>query len=51
MLIFHWFSYEIDLTVGIVAVLLAGDLIEVYNGVLKNLFDKEQRQLLFQARE
>jgi CHASE2 domain-containing sensor protein len=51
MLFFHWFSYNLDLTVAIVAVLLAGDLIEVYNGVLKNLFNKEQRKLLFQARD
>ncbi|MEM7549062.1 MAG: CHASE2 domain-containing protein [Bacteroidota bacterium] len=47
---FHVFSLKLDLTLAIVAILLSGDLIEVYNGVLKNLFNKEQRRLLFKPR-
>ena len=48
VLVFHFFSYKLNLTLGIIAVLLAGDSLEVYYGVLKNLFSKEQRRLLFQ---
>jgi CHASE2 domain-containing sensor protein len=48
VLVFHFFSYKLNLTLGIIAVLFAGDSLEVYHGVLKNLFSKEQRRLLFQ---
>lgn len=48
VLVFHFFSYKLNLTLGIIAVLLAGDSLEVYYGVLKNLFSREQRRLLFQ---
>jgi CHASE2 domain-containing sensor protein len=48
VLVFHFFSYKLNLTLGIIAVLFAGDSLEVYYGVLKNLFSKEQRRLLFQ---
>lgn len=51
VLVFHFFSYKLNLTLGIIAVLLAGDSLEVYYGVLKNLFSKEQRRLLFQPLE
>jgi hypothetical protein len=48
VMVFHFFSYKLNLTLGIIAVLFAGDSLEVYYGVLKNLFSKEQRRLLFQ---
>lgn len=48
VLVFNYFSYKLNLTLGIIAVLFAGDSLEVYYGVLKNLFSKEQRRLLFQ---
>ena len=48
VLVFHFFSYKLNLTLGIIAVLFAGDSLEVYYGVLKNLFSREQRRLLFQ---
>jgi len=51
VLVFHFFSYKLNLTLGIIAVLFAGDSLEVYYGVLKNLFSKEQRRLLFQPLE
>ncbi len=51
VLVFHFFSYKLNLTLGIIAVLLAGDSLEVYYGVLKNLFSKEQRRLLFEPLE
>ena len=51
VLVFHFFSYKLNLTLGIIAVLLAGDSLEVYYGVIKNLFSKEQRRLLFEPLE
>lgn len=48
VLVFNYFSYKLNLTLGIIAVLFAGDSLELYYGVLKNLFSKEQRRLLFQ---
>jgi len=47
VMVFNIFSYKLNLTLGIIAVLFAGDSLEVYYGVLKNLFSKEQRRLLF----
>ena len=49
VVVFHLFNYKLNLTLGIIAVLLAGDSLEVYFGVIKNLFSKEQRRLLFQV--
>ncbi len=51
VLFFHYFSIKLNLTVGIIAILLAGDSLEVYNGVLKNLFTKETRRQLFTIRK
>lgn len=44
---YHWFDWnlEITLTMGVVAVV--GDSLEVYNGVVKNMFTKEGRKELF----
>ena len=44
---FHIFSIKLNLTYGIFAIVLAGDSLEVYNGVLKNLFSAERRRQLF----
>ena len=38
--VFHDFSYKLELTLGIVALLLAGDALEVYHGVIKNVYRK-----------
>ncbi len=38
ILFFHWFSYKLDLTLTIVLVLLAGDVLEVYYGVVMNAY-------------
>lgn len=40
--VFHDFSYKLELTLGIVALLLAGDALEVYHGVIKNVYRKIQ---------
>ncbi len=39
--VFSWKSFKLELTVGLFAVALAGDLLEVYYGVIKNLFSKK----------
>ncbi len=45
--IFHWFDYKVRMTLAIIMVLLAGDSLEVAYGVLKNLFSKTKRKLVF----
>ncbi|MDH5599211.1 MAG: CHASE2 domain-containing protein [Cyclobacteriaceae bacterium] len=47
VMIFHWFDLKVNLTYTIAAVALAGDSLEVYYGVIKNLFNKESRRQLF----
>jgi len=47
---FHWFNWKLDLTPTFAAVLLAGDALEVYYGVLKNLFSASGRKELFRIR-
>lgn len=44
VLVFHFYAFKLDLTVGIIAILLAGDSLEVYNGVVKNLFRREKQK-------
>jgi len=39
--IFSWQSFKLELTVGLFAIALAGDLLEVFYGVIKNLFNKK----------
>lgn len=48
---FHWFSYQMELTLGIVAIALAGDALEVLFGVGYNIFDSKKRKLLFTTRQ
>lgn len=40
ILIFHELAYKLNITLGIVALLLAGDALEVYQGVIKNTYYK-----------
>lgn len=44
-------SYELELTTTIVLVLLVGDLLEIYYGVVLNLFTKEGRKELSQLKK
>ncbi len=46
ILIFHEFQIKLNITLGIVAVLLAGDALEVYQGVIKNIYSKIDRTFL-----
>lgn len=41
------YNYKMELTLGMIAVALAGDSLEVYYGVVKNMFTKEGRKSLF----
>lgn len=45
--LFNSYTYKINVTLSIIVVALSGDSIEVYHGVIKNLFDKERRKSLF----
>ncbi len=47
--VFDSFNYYMDLTIGLVAIALSGDALEVYYGVVKNTFTKEGRKALFKA--
>ncbi|HAA14350.1 MAG TPA: hypothetical protein DCE41_22760 [Cytophagales bacterium] len=49
IMVFANYSFKLNLTIGLTAILLAGDLLEVYNGVLKNLFSAEGRKQLFRV--
>ncbi len=49
IMIFHWYNFKMELTVAIIAILLAGDLLEIFHGVVKNSFTKEGRRALFKA--
>jgi CHASE2 domain-containing sensor protein len=40
VLIFHWFSFKLDITLTLIAVALVGDVYEVYMSVIKNIYYK-----------
>lgn len=46
ILFFYWFNFKLDLSLTIVAVLFAGDSLEVYYGVIANLYEKIVRKLI-----
>lgn len=50
IIVFYFFEYQLNLTLAIGAILLAGDSLEFYYGVIKNLFSPEDRRELFQRR-
>jgi CHASE2 domain-containing sensor protein len=51
IMVFHWFNLKVDLTITMASVALAGDSLEVYYGVMKNLFRKESRKQLFRLQK
>jgi len=51
LLVFIIFNYEMDLTLSIFAVLLVGDALEIYYGVVVNVFSKEGRKELTQLKK
>jgi hypothetical protein len=46
---YHLYNWILDLTLAMAAVAVVGDSLEVYNGVVKNLFTKEGRKELFRV--
>lgn len=47
--VFYFFNYKLNITIGIVAILLSGDSLEAYYGVVKNLFTLEGRKKVFKV--
>ena len=47
--VFDKYNYYMDLKIALVAIALSGDSLEVYYGVVKNLFTREGRRSLFKA--
>ena len=41
------FNYKADFTLSMIVIALSGDSIEVYHGVVKNLFLPERRREIF----
>lgn len=50
VVVFDAYAMKLDLTYAIIAVLLAGDSLEVVYGVGYNLFDRKKRKVLFTTR-
>ncbi|MEQ9287891.1 MAG: CHASE2 domain-containing protein [Cyclobacteriaceae bacterium] len=46
VVVFNYYDYKLEFNLAIVAILVSGDLLEVYFGVIKNLFTKEGRREL-----
>ncbi len=49
VIIFSNYDFKLDITLAAAAIALAGDSLEVYNGVVKNLFSAEGRKQLFRV--
>lgn len=47
--VFNLYNFKLDLSIGMIAVALAGDSLEVYHGVVKNVFSRKGRKQLFKA--
>ena len=45
--LFYGFNYKVDFTLSLIVIALSGDAIEVYHGVIKNLFTKKNRKKVF----
>ncbi len=49
--VLHWANYKINFSYTIILILLAGDSIEVFHGVVKNLFSKKGRKELWKIKK
>ncbi|MEQ8470578.1 MAG: hypothetical protein RIC35_05300 [Marinoscillum sp.] len=49
IVLFNAYNYKVDFTLMIIVILLSGDAIEVYHGVVKNLFSRRERASLFKV--
>jgi CHASE2 domain-containing sensor protein len=48
LVVFDWYNYKLDVNIALVFILISGDALEVYFGVVKNIFTKEGRKELTQ---
>ena len=46
IIVFHYFNFKLNLTITIIAVLFAGDSLEVYYGVIVNAYEKIEKRWL-----
>jgi CHASE2 domain-containing sensor protein len=46
---FHWFNYKTNLTLATILVALSGDGLEIFYGLVKNIFSRGGRQLIFKV--
>ncbi|MEX2336757.1 MAG: CHASE2 domain-containing protein [Fulvivirga sp.] len=51
VIVFSEYSFKLNLVITIAAIALAGDGLEVFHGVIKNLFNKESRKQLFTIKQ
>lgn len=51
IIVFNAYNYKMDLTVPILAVLIVGDALEIYYGMVKNFFTKEGRRELSEIKK
>jgi CHASE2 domain-containing sensor protein len=51
VLIFHWFTFKLSITLTLAAVALVGDVFVIYMSVIKNLFFKLKRWASFTPKE
>ncbi len=51
IMVFYLFNYKLNITIGIAAILLSGDSLEAYYGVIKNLFSKNDRKEIFRIHQ
>lgn len=47
--LFYDYNYKVDFTLALIVIALSGDAIEVYHGVIKNLFSKRNRKEIFKV--
>ncbi len=47
--LFYDYNYKADFTLALIVIALSGDAIEVYQGVIKNLFSKRNRKEIFKV--
>ena len=46
---FYTANYKLDITLSLIVIALSGDAIEVYHGVIKNLFTRSNRKEIFKV--
>ena len=49
VMVFHLFNYKSNLTLATIVIALAGDSLEVCYGLIKNIFSKQGRKLIFKV--